>query len=663
MKIIKFYKRARFFLLTNIIGLAIGFAVSIMLLLLIVNELGYDRHFANNDRIVRLNSVFDDGSLSLCLWSAYTELPSKVPGIDCAVQFYESGEEKDAVVEQQTFRRLKTLYVSPEFFKVFQMKFIDGTTDNALKEPNSLVITKRCAEIMFVSADKAIDNQISIDEKNFTVSGIVNELPANTHFTFDMLMNIPESNLNKTGCEYHTYYLINKEVSLRTARKNIETEYTSLMNKFYAEKEYYTAGYTEKLTDIYLHSKSESYSFAKTGSIDKIWLLTVIAISILFLAITNFVNLFVTHGEARMKEVGIRKANGAGIWDIIRQFFSEISAIVFIAFVLGFILAVHLIPYFSQLIKSDVSLTQLISPAFIISVMLLYVLIVVLSAGYPAFYLSRFNPLDILFKRIRFSKCRLTAGVVVFQSIITLVLMSYIFTMYKQTKYLEDCAKGYNPQNVVSLNIRWNRNLHSNYNRLRQELMQFPEIQKISGSDHLIGGVCSGQYLTLLEDNTKDYEIKEYRIIPELCEMLELQLVEGNFLDEEDRRDTVSAILLNETAVKMLGLEQPVTGKYVKYNDESAKIAGVIKDFYYDSPGDDIKPLVISFCFGEIGSYMYFKFGENVSRKRIMELLTSVFKGTSKNLLYFPNCFLEFFFAPIQRRYSCILFSIIFVFY
>jgi putative ABC transport system permease protein len=629
MKLIRFYKRARFFLLINITGLAIGFAVSIMLLLFVVNELSYDKHFADADRILRLNSVLGNYNVSINLRTAYTELPPKVPGIDYAAQILNAGAI-DAVVEQNTFRGLKLLCVDPEFFKVFRMQFIAGTSENAVKEPNSVVITNRYADIMFGGAENAIGNQLSMYGRPLTVSGIVEELPANTHFTFDMLTNMPEYVFQ--GCEYQTYYLATKEASLDVVRKTIETEYAALMKNRFTDSKYY--GYTEKLTDVYLYSKAGSGGFAKTSSIDKIRILAIIAAVILLLAITNFINLFITHGEARMKEIGVRKANGAGRWDIIRQFFTEVSIIVFIAFVLGFVLSIYITPYFSQLIKAGVSLKQVISPDFVVCTALLFILTVALSAGYPAFYLSRFSPLDILFKRVKFSKRRLTAGVVIFQSIMTLVLMAYIFTVNKQTKYLENCDKGYNPANVVSIML--GGSLYEHYGALKQEVMQLPDIHKISGSDHLIGGGCSGQNIASLEENAERLAINEYRIMPELCELMGFRLVEGNFLREEDRRDTVRSILLNEAAVRLLGLEQPVAGKYVNYKgNRNTKVLGVVKDFYYNSPGSEIEPLTISFCFEDIGRFMYFKFDENTSRTKIRESLNSVFNK------FDPNFFVE----------------------
>jgi putative ABC transport system permease protein len=632
MRILRFYRRTRFFLLINITGLAIGFAVSIMLLLFIVNELSYDRHFADKERIVRLVSILEGKPYSISLRRAYTELPQKVPGIEAATQFFRYGNI-DVVVEQNTFRNLNLLYTDNDFFSVFQMKFIEGVPTNALTKPNSTVITRRYADIMFGSAANAIGNQILTGGSPVTVSGVVEELPAHTHFSFDILMNLSESWAKSfPGLEYHTYYLIDSAASPEDVRKNIETEYISIIKNRFAELGDAVGGYTEKLTDVYF---SKALHSGKSNSMEQIWLLSAVAALILLLAVTNFINLFVTQGERRMKETGIRKANGAGISDIVMLFFTEVTLIVFIAFVLGFGLSIYLTPFLSELIHTEVDFNRLISPAFTFGVTALFIVTVTLSAGYPAFYLSRFSPLDILFKRVKFSKRRLTAGVVVFQSVITLVLLSCILAINRQTKYLENISKGYNPENVVS--VRLNRQLSGSYDVLKQRLMQFPYIRTISGSDHLFGGGCSGQGIALLTGD-KDHVINEYRVMPELCELMGLQLAEGAFLGEADRRDTIRAIIINEAAVRMLGMEQPVAGQYVNYKgDINTRVAGVVRDFYYDMPSQEIQPLVISFCFGNVGANIYIKYDGSVSRSKIMEMLNSVFAEFDPNFLPEPK--------------------------
>jgi putative ABC transport system permease protein len=632
MNILRFYRRARFFLFINITGLAIGFAVSIMLLLFVVNELSYDKHFANKERIIRLVSSWDKNgkmeNMPINLRKAYTELPAKIPGIESAVQIYEGGLVEVVVDHQNRFQNQKMLFADPEFFEIFQMKFIEGVPASAFKDINSAVITRSMAKIIFGNTDDVTGRQISINDKEYTVSAVVEEFPLNTHFTFEILLKMPDWDYE--GLEFHTFYLIQPEASLDNVRKAIESEYIAMLNSRFPP-DWKTSGFTEKLTDIYLSPKAGN--LGKSQKMDTILLLSAIALIILLLAILNFVNMFITHGETRMKEIGIRKTNGAGIADIIRQFFGEVSVIVLVAFVLGLWLATVLTPYFSKLIHADVALTQLLTPVFIGCMIVLYLLTVTLSAGYPSFYLSRFSPLDILFKRIKFSKRRLTASVVVFQSVVTLVLISCMITINKQTKYLENLPKGYNPENVIAL--RASKTLIRDYATIRQELLNVSGVQQISGAQHLIGYGCSGQSISRLEDIEKKYGINEYRIMPELCELMGFQLIEGDFLKEEDFRDTLSVIILNEAAVRMLGLEQPVAGQYVHYK-RTAKIAGVIKDFCYAEPHEEIQPLVLSLSWGAMAQIFYMKFDENLNRQKAIESISDIFNKFDPNFVLNP---------------------------
>lgn len=430
MSFLNFYKRTRFFLWVNITGLAIGLATSIMLILFVVNELSYDKHFANNERIVRLLTAYeDDNNLNfspISLLKAYTSLPENVPGIETAVQIYDLGSN-ELIREGQHFQNVRTLLTGPEFFQVFQLKFIEGDPVTALEGTNSLVLTRRYADIVFGSPQAAIGKPVSIFETEMRVTAIVEELPKSTHFSFDVLANTKLfSWLSEVGgLEFHTYYLIKEGVSIEDTRALIEKEYTTLLEPWSKAVGVNAYGETEMLSKVYLQSKAER-SLGTTSSMSFIWLLSGLALFILILAVTNFVNLFVTQGQMRMNEIGIRKANGATIDDIVRQFFKEVSGIVLFSFIIGFFIAIIFIPYFGELIGKNIDLKQLYTFPFIFSIILLFAFTVILSAFYPAFYLSRFTPLEILNKRVRFSKRTLTAGIVIFQSIVSIVLLSAI---------------------------------------------------------------------------------------------------------------------------------------------------------------------------------------------------------------------------------------------
>ena len=631
MNILRSYKRTRLFLWVNITGLAIGLATCIMLILFVINELSYDKHFANNERIVNLLSVIEEnGNTSyygINLRRAYSELPGKIPGIEAAVQIYDAGKV-EVINKPEHFQNLRLLFTDPEFFSVFQLKFIEGTPQTALADMNSIVLTREKAEAIFGNTGDAIGKKLIVEEHELNVAGVVEQLPSNTHFSFDILARMAPSFEEYGGLEFITYYLIKPDASVADVSASIEKEYTAIMEPFAAYFNGKGYGYTQKLTDIYLHSKADRQLW-KSNSMSFIWLLSGLALFILLLAVTNFINMFMAQGETRMNEIGIRKANGARIQDIVRQFFTEVSTIVFIAFVLAFVLAVIATPYFSELINKDIELSQLMSPLFIMYIVVLFVITVILSAFYPSFYLSRFNPLDILGKRIRLSKRRLNTIVVVFQSIITIILISFILVINRQTTFLENIPLGYNPENVVSAIPT--KSVRSGYTALKQELLSFPEVKMVSSSHHTIGSGPSGQLIGLLDDREKNFSINEYRIMPELCELMEFKLREGEFY-KETAPDSLRQVVLNEAAIKMLGLSYPVVGKQVNYNGPS-EIIGVVKDFYYGEPAYTIQPIILSRT-NRVG-LIYIKFDTNVSQSKAQEIIVTAFRKFDPD--FYPN--------------------------
>jgi putative ABC transport system permease protein len=363
---------------------------------------------------------------------------------------------------------------------------------------------------------------------------------------------------------------------------------------------------------VYLKTKA---TYGAQGDMRFIWILTGLALFILVLAVTNFINLFMTHGQMRMNEIGIRKSNGAQMADIVRQFFSEVALIVLIAYILGFVLAVACVPHFAVLIGKNIDLVQLLNPLFIISAAVLFVLTVFLSAFYPALYLSRFSPLEIFGKRIRFSKRRLTASVVVFQSAIAIILLSVILVLYRQTVYLQELPLGYNPDNVMV--FPGNNTINSSYGAIRQDLLNYPEVKDVRGSHHIFGsGSGSGQVIARWEDRDNRMLINEYRMMPGLPEMMELKTAEGRFWREDDP-DSILTLVINEAAVKMLGDESPLEKTYF-YHGIQARVIGVVKDFCYDNPAAGIAPMLFSRIYNP--ATFNIRFNEGVSRIRAREL-------------------------------------------
>jgi len=656
MNIFNSYKRSRFFLWVNITGLAIGLAASILLILFVVNELSYDKHFANYKRIVRLITVSNENAnvtyYPINLRTAYTELPQNVPGIEAAVQLYDL-RGPELVSGHQRFEKVNVQLADSDFFRVFQMKFVEGNAESSFTAPNAAILTRRYAKIMFGSPEAAMNQPISITffgmKIDFVISGVVEELPKNTHFNFDMLGAMQANPLLKEmgGLEFQTYYLIKKEASLQTVRTGIEDAYRTLVKPWGEMVGSSNAhGLTENLSDIHLKSKV----LGASGNMRFIYILTGLSFLILILAVTNFINLFITQGETRMQEIGIRKSNGAQIGDIVRQFFSEVAWVVLIAFAIGFFLAVLCAPYFGALINKNIDMRQLLNPMFMLAALLLFVITVVLSAFYPAIYLSRFSPLEILGKRIRFSKRRLTAATVIFQSIISIVLLSVILVLYKQSSYLQQLPLGYNPENVMSINI--NGTIAKSYQAVKQELLQSPEIKAVAGSDHIFGIQGSGQVIANWEEKGQNKPINEYRMLQGLPELMELKLVEGRFWKESDP-DSIPTLILNEAAVKMLGGGSPLDKTYA-YNGDPVQVIGVVKDFYYGDPALSIDPIVLINRVYSLRT-INIRFNENTNPVESQQIVLKVFRKFDPDFVLNPTWSIDIYKAKFKEIKTLIL--------
>jgi putative ABC transport system permease protein len=397
------------------------------------------------------------------------------------------------------------------------------------------------------------------------------------------------------------------------------------------------------------------YRFGAVGNMRFIWLLIGLSLLVLALAVTNFINLFLAQGEMRMLEIGIRKANGAQIMDIVRQFFLEVAIVVLLAFGIGFILAVFCIPHFAQLIGKNIDLIQLLNPLFILPVVFLYLITVVLSASYPAFYLSQFSPLEILGKRVRFSKRRLKAITVVFQSIISIILLSVILGLFKQTAYLEKLPLGYNPENVMT--VRGNATIISSYEAVRHELLNLPEIEAVAGSHHIFGGGTSGEAIALSgEAQEQNQGINAYRVMIGMPELMQLELMEGRFWEESDPHEA-NYLILNEAAVRMLGVESPLEQTYIYWGRE-IKVIGVVRDFHYNDPMQNIEPLVLSRIFRP--SVINIRFNENINLARAREITLGVLQRFDPDFVLNPiwsSDIYESKFRPIKTMTRIVLFG------
>lgn len=598
--IIQIIKRDPVSLFTNITGLSLGLAASILLTTFILFELSYDRHFSQADQIYRMNSIWiesgDAAEMPINVREAYTEIPGKVAGIEAAVQIYRGGA-REIIYEENRHKDISLLYADPEFFRLFDLTLLAGTPDEALREPNTVVLTEKIAQRIFGTA-KAIGLSFAMEDQIYTVSAVVADIPPNTHFTFDMLMPMESvANLEQLGgLEFFTYYLLEKGVEESQVLETIAGQNTKILTEGFSG--FGSATFDSRLTplrQLHLHS-GISWDLSTPGNIRTIYIMLAITLAILALALSNFINLYILKGARRSREIGIRKVNGAGRKQMIVQFYLETTLVVTVAFVAGTVLAILLLRPFANIMQRDSFAQVGDTPALYLVLAGIYLLTIVLSGFYPALLLSRSAPVPLIRGAVNPAgdKRILLRVVSVLQICIAVGLLAILLGINTQIRYLKNRSVGYHPANIALI-YNLNQKLTGNYPAIRDKLLDLPGIEEVAASSHTIGRGYSGQGIMMHGDDPNlARSISEYRIWPGLCKLYQFNLAAGRFLEAERKPDR-NGVILNEAAVEMLGsTPQEIVGELVVMHADPLEVIGVVEDFHYESAAREVEPLVMS---------------------------------------------------------------------
>ena len=623
-------------LATNVIGLSIGLATTILLATFILHEWSYDRHFSKADNIYRLHTIWKEAENEsvnpINLRKAFTELPQNVPGIEKAVQIYRGGNI-ELIFNNIRYAGNRLLFVDSTFFGVFDFNVIEGAAEYALHDPGAVVLTKSLAYKIF-GDNPAVGKILEIENKSYTISAVTDDVPENTHFTFDLL--IPMIALDYMhqlgGLEFFTYYLFDSNADPQAIGNAICEENTEILTDRFSSFNFDLSSEIEPLTRLHLFSNA-SYDLGPRGSINTIILVGAIAVLIMFLALTNFVNLFVIAGEQRAKEIGIKKVNGARRKDIIIQFFTETTFIVGISFFIGLVLATLLLPQFGDLMWRRFPEDIFQSPALIGTLTWIFIITVILSGSYPALYLSRLKPAAILKPQSgRTGRKKVVVGLAGgIQLIITLVLLTYLFGINNQIQYMKNLSPGFTPQGLVNI-FNLNDNMKRQYLDIRDQLLNIPEVEGTAASFHTVGGGTSGQGIRLQESPSDNIlAINEYRVQPGLCRLLELEIKEGRFFDPELTTDGQS-VILNEAAERMLGLTSAV-GRSVVMFQNPLEVIGVVKDFHYESAAREVQPLVFTTYSGNINNIVV-RLAPQTDHLSAMEKIEQTLKSFDEDYIF-----------------------------
>ena len=610
--------RNKVFSAINILGLAIGIATCLIIMLFVNNELSYDRYNKKANRIVR---VFFQGNVQGEKLNETTVMPpvaqtlkAEFPEVEEATRIRDYGSPR-LIYGDKSFKEDAFAFVDSNFFQVFTLPLLQGNAKTALIEPNTIIITKALARKYFGNEEPMGKIIAFKDGKNAAckVTGVIDKVPVNSHFHFELfasMASLPESKEPTwMSSNFYTYLVLAKGYDY----KKLEAKLPRVVEKYIGPQLYQAMGMTltefrkkgnnisfhlQPLTDIHLHSDF-MYDLSRPGDIRYVYIFGVIALFMLIIACINFMNLSTAGASKRSREVGIRKVLGSLKPELIRQFLLESILITAVALILAIVFMYMALPLFNELAGQNLTLRLSDHPLLIPCLVLLVLLVGILAGSYPAFYLSSFKPVAVLKGKFTSGKksISLRSGLVVFQFFISIILIVGTTVVYKQLSYIRHKKLGYDKEQVMILPDTWM--LGKNQEVFRQEVQNDFRVAGVSSSRYLPAGQSDNNnfFVSPGENSTQLVKTLRYEVDENYIPTLGIQMLEGRNFSKEFVTDS-GAVILNEAAANALGWKQGAVGQNISRTDNHGKketynVIGIIKDFHFRSLHERISPLLM----------------------------------------------------------------------
>lgn len=585
------------FSLINIIGLAIGLACSILIMLWVQDELKFDRWHSKKDRIERvLVRVINDGDqmdVAVTPAALAPNMAKDFPEIESICRFKNWGawlfKYKDG-----EYIQANSGAIDSTAFNIFDFKFIKGSPENALNDIHSVVLTEEIAKRIFGDEDP-IGKVLEVRGRGaFKVTGVIENIQ-HSHFVFDFLFPFPVirddgENIDEMvqGSYNFTTYFLLKDKKLRKA---VNDKLERYLDQFHEENT--TKLFSQNLQDIYLKSHF-SYDFTFRGDLNNVITFSAIAFLVLLIACINFMNLTTARSSNRAKEIGLRKVVSAKRRDIISQFYSESIFMAILSFIIALVVVIILLPEFNNLSGKELSTNFLSDPLIIIALISVALITGLLAGSYPAIYLSAFNPVKVLKGKLssgaKSSILRKVLVIIQFTLSVTLIISTILIS--SQLKYIKNKDLGYNKNQLVYVGV--NNNIRQNYETIKQKLLSDPNIEGVAASRVLPIYACPSFTLNEWEgnDNEQSMTLHFIGIGYDFFETMQIEIVEGRPFSKKFASDTINSIIVNQEAVKQLGMENPI-GKTLTIFGQQSYIVGVMKDFNFNNVKNKIAPLML----------------------------------------------------------------------
>ena len=595
-------RRQKAYAAINVVGLAVGIACCLLLLLFVQDERSYDRFHDDPEHVFRISARFDGREIALNPPMVAELLATELPAVEAATRLRASSglvRAGETVRQEPGF-----FFADASVFDVLTHAFLRGDAETALVRPNTVVLTASAARHYFGDADPVGQTLTRNEAQAYEVTGVIEDVPANAHYRFDFLaaLDAPAQMGLWSDANYHTYVRTHRGVDAATLRAQIG----GLITRLEAEEQEPWELSAMPITDVHLYGRAE-YELDAGGDIRVVYGLTVVALLILLIACINYMNLATARAVQRAGEVGLRKALGAYRRQLVAQFYGESAVLAAGGVLLALVLVALALPASEAISGKPLAFGALFAPAHLALLAGAFVGVTLVAGSYPALYLSAFSPARVMrggmrstIRRSGRGPSRLRQGLVVFQFAISAALIAGTLVVLSQLRFLQDQPVGFDREHVVVLPLS-DPLLRAAYPAMAAAMTESPRVRAAAGVNQIPGEL--GWTSQFAADGMGDdawFYVKGLPADADVSDALGLALVAGEpfplIPPAPDRAlDAPSFLfLLNETTVRRLGwTPQEAVGRPVRVDNRHGIVQGVVQDFHFQSMRADIEPLAV----------------------------------------------------------------------
>jgi putative ABC transport system permease protein len=603
----------------NVIGLALGMTCCLFIFLWVKDEKNIDNF---HEKEKNLYAVYLNTNLNGKVVSSYTtpelftnnkpdfvleDISRSAPEIKKLV-FYATGYDlpwghAETIQVGEKIIKLEGSRAGSDFFKLFNYPLIEGSRETALKDMYSMAISKKMAELFFGSPGNAIGKTVRYENRyNFQVSAVFENLTPQSSLHFDFLLNWEAQRkiLEWSSNDFKTFIQLSETANVKKTEEKITRLVESRLDKKAGVS--YSLG-LQPYGDQYLYGSFVNGKPAG-GRIEYVRIFSGVAIFILIIACINFMNLATARSVKRAKEVGLRKVVGSSRLALIGQFLSEAISLSFLAMILAVVLFYLLLPAFNQFTGKQINYPVL-EPGFWLSLTGLMLVTGVVAGSYPALYLSSLQPIRVLKGVARFTKASVffRKGLTVFQFVLSIILIIGTIVIYRQIRYVQHIHLGYDRDNLIYVRIEGELMKENNYLRFKQEASRMPGIELVDRSTevpHAMDFVVDDAIDWQGKEKNESVGFKPYSVGFDFLRLMKLKIAEGRDFSRANATDSADAFMVNEEAVKQMGMKDPI-GKWVSAWKKKGHIIAVLQDYHTESLREPIKPIML-----DVKEYEYF---------------------------------------------------------